>query len=830
MKYLITVEKPSVAKSFALALGAKAQNNDKGAFYYESDAYVIVAYFGHMLEQFEPDDYCDEWKQWEPKVYIPSEFKNRAIPASKKQLDLIVTLINREDIGTIINAGDAGREGELIQREVYQYSHNKKPVLRFWTSEELSKKVILQQLSKLEPSAKFDSLYEAGLARERSSWIFGYSATRIFTSLFGDKRYNILNAGNILTPTLCLVVRRELDIQNFKSEPFWNIHFKTSDGKLDAKAINPTHDKTKGDKHSFWDKEKVASILASCKGKSAIVTEITTERKKEFSPQLHNMPTLQEACSKLFDWSPADTLKIAQALYEKEVITYPRTDSRFLGESLRDDVQIKEKAISVSRCLNISSDVVDKMLPASKTGERIFSMKNLTDHHAIIPGAGEKMIEVFATLSDKERQCFSIVANQFVRAFLPPAIYDEMKCFLRCKDVEFIATQKKYVDKGWLEFEPFSKEGNDEELNLFKGQQIDGEVVSQERQTTPPERFTEGSLIKTMSHAHLYITNATDEQKEALKNAKGLGTGATRHQYPERLLEFKYLEKKNKFLVPTKKAFGFFELIKDNIISNVGFAAIQEFELLRIENGEKGATKEAFIDHSIKYANAILTSMLSKIDDAQGEGISKIDDAQKTIGICPKCNGNVKRRKKGYVCENFGSTCQLYVGFNALEALGHKNITEKEMKEILLNKNPMLTFISKKGIEYSKSVSLIEKDDRMQLHINFENSGEKSGGKSLSSSNNSPCIGRCPKCKNGEIKERDNFFACSDASCDYKIWKNSFKKFSGAQITALIAEELLKNSVVSLKFSPPTQRPYYGNIEIDLQYGAKFAKKERVVS
>ncbi|MCL4432842.1 MAG: DNA topoisomerase, partial [Epsilonproteobacteria bacterium] len=341
-KKLITVEKPSVARDFATALGAKMVK-EGGATYFESDQYIIVNCFGHMLESLSPEEYNESWKEWSIGVLAPPQFKKK-IPSDKKaQTSLIIKLIKDPRIDSIVNAGDAGREGEIIQRELYEYAGTSKPIYRFWTSDELTSTVIKATLNKLIPSKQFDGLGYAGDARERSDWIIGLSGTRSMTKAFAAPK-EVLSVGRVQTAILGLIVRRELAILNFKPRNFWNVVASDKVGSVSAKAVAP--ESADGDRFAFWKEEDAKNVMNDVKGKPYTVDAFDSKEVKENPPRPFSMPTLQQECSKLFGYSAEKTVDVAQLLYEKKYTTYPRTDSDYLGDEQKHSISGRVKAIT----------------------------------------------------------------------------------------------------------------------------------------------------------------------------------------------------------------------------------------------------------------------------------------------------------------------------------------------------------------------------------------------------------------------------------------------------------------------------------------------------
>jgi len=458
MKRLIMTEKPSVAREFAGVLNCKYIRVGENSGYYEGSNYLIVYCFGHMMRLKNPGEYKEDWEKWDSVLLKPDRFEKCIIEDKVEQTELIIQKIMDDKVEAIINAGDAGREGEGIQREIYEEAFSRlgrrKPVYRFWTSEVLSHETILKHLENLLPESEFDGLYKSCIARERSDWLVGINATRAFTKIYGNGGKTI-SVGRVQTPVLSLIVKRELEIRNFRSEKYWNLvaapHFPEK-GNPDfvAKAVAPKSDK--GDRFAFWERKEVEKLFEECRDNPYLVVGIEEKIKREYPPKLFSMPLLQQFCNKHYGWKPDYTLELAQSLYEKRYQTYPRTDSEYLGDGEKDDEKIRVRALASSKFIDDGEKMLEEMLPVSETGKRIFNEKKLTDHHAIIPSDMSDLSQPFDRLSDDEKLMFKTVAKRFIQAFLPPAISSETTANLENSGYEFIAKGRITKELGWKKY------------------------------------------------------------------------------------------------------------------------------------------------------------------------------------------------------------------------------------------------------------------------------------------------------------------------------------------------------------------------------------------
>ena len=564
MLNLVIAEKPSVAQSIAKVLGCTGRQDG----YLEGNGYLVSWCVGHLIELAEPEGYDSKYEKWkkEDLPIIPVEFKYQVSASTKKQFQTLRELMNRSDVTVVTNACDAGREGELIFRLVYDKAGCKKPMKRLWISS-MEDEAIREGFKNLEDGKSYDKLYEAALCRERADWLVGINATRFFTSSYGQT----LNVGRVMTPTLALAVEREAKIRAFKPEDFYQVQIETLDGKLTFKG------------ERLSDKNEAEAIADNCKTEGkVVVTKAETKEKLENAPLLYDLTSLQRDANKKLGYTAQQTLDYAQSLYEKKLLTYPRTDSRFLTDDMGD------KAAEIS---NIIQDAIPEIYASlSCDCKKLLNSKKVSDHHAIIP------TEVLETtkleeLPEGEKKILQLVAVRFMESIAEPAKYDITEGEVSCLGKLYSYKCKHFAELGWrnvdriFESEVDIDEGEDwfafspgEELT------ITGTSVKLGK-TTPPKSYTEDTLLSAMEKA-----GAEDISDEAER--KGLGTPATRAGVIEKLVRIGFLErrgdKKTKYLVPTHKGETLITVIPQSIQS-ASMTAEWEQKLLQIERADYDA-------------------------------------------------------------------------------------------------------------------------------------------------------------------------------------------------------------------------------------------------
>lgn len=586
-------EKPSVAREIADVLGAKLKKNG----YIEGNGYQVTWTFGHLCTLKEPHDYDPRWRIWALSTLpmMPPRFGIKLIENEtyKAQFQVIEQLMQNADM--IVNCGDAGQEGELIQRWVMQKARAKCPVKRLWISS-LTEEAIREGFNHLEDSSKFQHLYEAGLCRAIGDWLLGMNATRLYSLKYGggySRDRKVLSIGRVQTPTLALIVNRQNEIDNFKPEPYWELKTLYRDTLFSS---------TKG---KFKLKEDGEKLLEMVKGSDFVITDIAEKKGKEFAPRLFDLTSLQVECNKRFGFSADETLKLIQSLYEKKVTTYPRVDTTFLSDDIYPKVPKTLEGLVAYK--EFTEPLRGKKLPKSK---RVFDNSKVTDHHAIIPTG------VPATnLSQQEMMVYDLVARRFIAEFYPDCEISTTTVLGKVADIEFKASGKQILKPGWRTVEQRPQPGigaqpqsaqtdgqpQDENAsdgaelkimpNFVKGESGPHTPSLKETWTTPPKPYTEATLLRAMETAGKFVDN--EELRDALKE-NGIGRPSTRAAIIETLFKRGYIRRERKSLFPTDTGRELISTIHEDLLKSAELTGIWERKLRQIERGDYSA--QAFID------------------------------------------------------------------------------------------------------------------------------------------------------------------------------------------------------------------------------------------
>lgn len=586
-------EKPSVAREIADVLGAKLKKNG----YIEGNGYQVTWTFGHLCTLKEPHDYDPRWRFWALSTLpmMPPRFGIKLIENEtyKAQFQVIEQLMQNADM--IVNCGDAGQEGELIQRWVMQKARAKCPVKRLWISS-LTEEAIREGFNHLEDSSKFQRLYEAGLCRAIGDWLLGMNATRLYSLKYGggySRDRKVLSIGRVQTPTLALIVNRQNEIDNFKPEPYWELKTLYRDTLFSS---------TKG---KFKLKEDGEKLLEVVKDNEFTITDIAEKKGKEFAPRLFDLTSLQVECNKRFGFSADETLQLIQSLYEKKVTTYPRVDTTFLSDDIYPKVPKTLEGLVAYK--EFTEPLRGKKLPKSK---RVFDNSKVTDHHAIIPTG------VPATnLSQQEMMVYDLVARRFIAEFYPDCEISTTTVLGKVADIEFKASGKQILKPGWRTVEQRPQQGigaqpqsaqtdgqpQDENAsdgaelkimpNFVKGESGPHTPSLKETWTTPPKPYTEATLLRAMETAGKFVDN--EELRDALKE-NGIGRPSTRAAIIETLFKRGYIRRERKSLFPTDTGRELISTIHEDLLKSAELTGIWERKLRQIERGDYSA--QAFID------------------------------------------------------------------------------------------------------------------------------------------------------------------------------------------------------------------------------------------
>ena len=677
MKVCVT-EKPSVARDIARLLGA----NDRHEGYFEGNGYQVTWTFGHLCELKEPNDYTDQWKRWSlgQLPMIPQRFgiKLKDDKGIDQQFKVIEHLIAGAE--EVINCGDAGQEGELIQRWVYQKAGCNKPVKRLWISS-LTDESIRKGFQELKDAKEFDNLYYAGLSRAIGDWILGMNATRLYTLKYSQSR-DVLSVGRVQTPTLAMIVARQREIENFVPENFW---------ELKTKYRGVTFNSTRG---RFKTEGEANDIVQQIKQLPLEVTSVETKKGKEAPPRLFDLTSLQVECNKKFGMSADDALKTIQSLYEKKATTYPRVDTTYLSDDIYPQVPGIMRAMAPYANLTAPVLALAK-IPKSK---KVFDNSKVTDHHAIIP---TNVNPATVNMTPEEKRVYHLIAIRFIAAFYPDCEFNTTTVMAQVGEYGFKATGKEILKPGWRDLynkpsdrageDTDSKEKADDEDNgvmphFEKGESGPHEPAVLKRTTQPPKPYTEGTLLRAMETAGKTVDD--DELRDAMKE-NGIGRPSTRAAIIETLFKRRYIRKERKSLAPTLAGIQLIDTIHEPLLKSASLTGLWEKKLREIERGEYSAAQ--FIEELKTMIGEIVLNVLRDNNSgsiaveqgkpakpkaptaAGGEGkpkkqrsprVKKYEDI-----VCPVCGkGHLVKGNKAFGCSEFRNGCQTVLPFEQYPA------------------------------------------------------------------------------------------------------------------------------------------------------------------
>ena len=680
MSKLIIAEKPSVAKSIASALGASSRADG----FYEGSGLIVSWCVGHLVSPLDAGGYDERFKKWhyEDLPILPEPFRYAPIPGKEAALDNVKRLMVREDVTEIVNACDAGREGELIFRLVYEMAGCRKPVLRLWISS-MEDSAIREGFSELHPGAEYDSLYQSALCRQKADWLVGINATRLFSVLY----HCTLNVGRVQTPTLAMLAARDAKIALFQKEKYHHVRLTLAG----AEAVS----------EKFTDPAEAEQAVDMCKGAT-----VTCEQKKEPPPKLYDLTTLQREANRLLGYTAKQTLDYAQSLYEKKLLTYPRTDSRYLTSDMAETascvIHLAAKLPPFDGCTNFFPLV-----------EAMISDKDVSDHHAIIPTMEIEKADIPA-LSLGERELLLLVCCRLLCASAEPYEYEVVTATFDCGGHPFTAKGKRILSEGWREIDRIFRvslkekpaDGDGGTLPDFtEGQTFDGAEVSvTEHFTQPPKPYTEDTLLSAMEHAGKEDTPEDAERK-------GLGTPATRAAIIEKLVAAGFVERKGKSLIPTKDGINLVTVLPEPLTSPM-LTAEWEQKLTEIAKGS--ADPDTFMD-GIRDMVREIVSTYSCISE---DGKKLFAPEKESIGACPRCGQPVYEGKKNFACSD--RSCGFVLWKNDRFWTSRKKELTKKMATDLLKKgrtNVKGMWSEKKQTAYDAAVILCDTGGR---YIDFK--------------------------------------------------------------------------------------------------------------
>lgn len=617
-------EKPSVARDIAAVLGATARHDG----YLEGNGYQVTWTFGHLCRLLEPHEYTDQWKAWALSrlPMLPDKYQTKVAEDKgvQKQFHIIESLVQKAD--GVINCGDAGQEGELIQRWVLKQANCQCPVQRLWISS-LTPEAIKEGFAKLKPAQSYQLLYEAGMMRAIGDWVLGMNATRAYTLRYGKNR-QVLSIGRVQTPTLALIVKRHHEISHFVPEKYWELKTLYRDTTFSA---------TKG---KFKEEEDARRLLESIQNEDFHITSVEKKKGTEYAPKLFDLTSLQVECNKRHAFSAEDTLKIIQSLYEKKLTTYPRVDTTYLSDDIYPKVPSILKGIAPAYETLVPTLLEAAKLPKSK---KVFDNSKVTDHHAIIPTGVRP-----AGMDANEAKVYDMVARRFIAAFYPDCKIATTAVLGQAGEVEFKANGKVILSPGWrVVFEDRqSDEKSEEEKTLpdfQEGEQGPHEPSLNEKMTSPPKPYTEATLLRAMETAGKQVED--EALREAMKE-NGIGRPSTRASIIETLLKRDYIRKERKNLIPTETGIQLIQTIHQDLLKSAELTGQWEKKLRDIEKGEY---------KSLDFMKD-LKEMVSEVVYAV--------KSDKTGELCPLCRqGRLIRGKQSYGCSRWKEGCQYRASF-----------------------------------------------------------------------------------------------------------------------------------------------------------------------
>ena len=691
MLKLVVCEKPSVAQSISKVLGA----TKRGDGFLEGGGYIVSWCVGHLVELAQPESYEERYAKWrkEDLPILPHSWKYQVTAATKKQFSVLKKLMSRSDVESLVCATDAGREGELIFRLVYHQCECKKPFERLWISS-MEDTAIREGFANLKPGIEYDALYEAALCRERADWIVGINATRLFSCLYGVT----LNVGRVMTPTLGMVVLREAAISAFMPEPFYTVQITVNDFAASSER--------------FKEKTDAESCRKACQeAETATVCKVERREKSEKSPALYDLTTLQREANRLFGFTAQQTLDYTQSLYEKKLVTYPRTDSRYLTEDM---------AVSLPGLAENSALAFGVQPPAAVHASAVINGKKVTDHHALLPTASMAKADL-AALPAGEQSVLRMIVARLLAAVSEPHRYAETAVELSCAGTVFSAKGKEILDDGWKEVErqllPKEEKAVKVLPPLAEGEALPIEKTEiKEGKTSPPKHFTEDLLLQAMEAA-----SADDFPEDAER--KGIGTSATRAAIIEKLVLKGFLERngsgKVKTLIPTEKGKALITVTPEQLQSPAMTADWEE-KLSEVEHGEYAP--ETFMDE----ISGMIMELVNNYEIVKGAKV--LMPGTTVIGTCPHCGAEVIERQKGWFCSNRECRFILWKDNAYFKKIG-KRLTAQMAERLVRDGRIRVKDCKsqKTGKTYNASVLLsTEADGRPKFQLEFESGG---GGK-----------------------------------------------------------------------------------------------------
>lgn len=615
MKTLVIAEKPSVGRDIARVLHC----NKKGNGAIEGDRYIVTWGLGHLVTLADPEAYDPKYKEWKMETLpmLPEKMELTVIKQTGKQYSVVKNLIHRKDVGDIVIATDAGREGELVARWILAKAKNHKPLKRLWISS-VTDKAIKEGFAHLKNAREYENLYQAAVGRAEADWLVGLNATRALTCKYNAQ----LSCGRVQTPTVAMIAKREEEIRKFVPQPYYGMTAKGS-------GITFTWMDGKSKSHRIFDKERINKIFRQVDGKDGIVADIKKTAKKTYAPGLYDLTELQRDANKRFGFSAKETLNIMQRLYENhKVLTYPRTDSRYISTDVVDTLKERLKACAAGPYKKIASALINKPI---KTSKSFVDNAKVSDHHAIIPT--EEYVKL-TNMTNEERKIYDLVVRRFIAVLYPPFEFEQTTLTIKVENELFMAKGKIVKSRGWKEaYDTEMEEDSEEDLKeqtlpeISNGARLSGlRFQLTEGKTKPPAPFNEATLLSAMENPTKYMEHSNKKAAQTLTETGGLGTVATRADIIEKLFNSFLLEKRGKDIFTTKKAQQLLELVP-NDLKQPELTADWEMKLSQIAKGQ--LRKDKFMKEMSAYAKELVSEIKSS------SGTFRHDNM--TSKPCPVC-------------------------------------------------------------------------------------------------------------------------------------------------------------------------------------------------
>ncbi len=766
-------EKPSVAREIAKILGAKSRKDG----YIEGNGYAVTWTFGHFCTLKEPDDYKPEWKKWNMHTLpiSPDRFdiKLKKDKGVKKQFNVIKKLVKQASV--VINCGDAGQEGELIQRWVLQHAKYRGKVLRLWISS-LTPEAIRAGFRNLKNASNYDNLYQAGQSRAIGDWLLGMNATRLYTLKYGGYK-QVLSIGRVQTPTLAMLVARHKEIENFVPQPYWVLQTVYREVVFTA------------EKGKFFKKEEGDALLEKVMDQPFTIVKFDKKKGKEYPPKLFDLTSLQVFCNKRYGYSADQTLKVVQQLYEQKIVTYPRVDTTYLPNDMYPKISgILQKMNSYHQ---FTQPLLGKKIRKSA---KVFNDKKVTDHHAIIPTGMEK------PLSSNQKNVYDAIARRFIAAFYPDCIVAKTTVIGEVNGVKFKVTGKEILDEGWRVLYPkpktkpqnktngkakgSKKEGEEERiLPTFKvGESGEHEPSLVEKVTQPPKMYTEATLLRAMETAG---KNVDEEELRELMKANGIGRPSTRANIIETLFRRKYIQRKRKLVVPTETGIKLIDTIDNELLKSAELTGKWEKNLRDIEEGKYST------EQFVREMKTMVNNLIYEVQNASHHSRIATNTKARTsvprprkvppkkdkilASTCPKCQkGTLLKGKTAYGCSEWKAGCSFRLSFQVHD----KKLPEGQLLKLVNSGSTILL----RGFKVNgKTVN-----GKLRLNDNFEVILEEKSTPSISKPQRTrkkstpqkekttqtvPSKIPCPKCGKGHVLKGNNAYGCSrwKAGCNFRF-------------------------------------------------------------